>query len=119
MRSINGVQNGSRTALFERDRDPGFERLTEALQLIQREVGIGVRVQKRANGEAVLVYDAAADERFDEADEDVEPGRAELREDITAGNNSAIRTAMILTTTSNSTRVNALLEEYLIVRPPL
>jgi len=55
VRSINGVHNGSRTALFERDRDPGFERLTEALQLIQREVGIGVRVVKRAEGEAVLI----------------------------------------------------------------
>jgi hypothetical protein len=55
VRSINGVQNGSRTALFERERDPAFLRLTENLQLIQREVGIGIRVRKGADGEAVLV----------------------------------------------------------------
>jgi hypothetical protein len=55
VRSINGIHNGSRTALFERERDPAFLRLTENLQLLQREVGLGVRVEKRPEGEAVLV----------------------------------------------------------------
>ncbi len=55
VRSINGVHNGSRAPLFERDRDPAFEHLTQNLQMIQRDVGIGIRVMPRAEGETVLI----------------------------------------------------------------
>jgi hypothetical protein len=55
VRSINGVHNGSRTTLFERDRDPQFSALTDAIQHLQREIGIGLQVVKRTQGEAVLI----------------------------------------------------------------
>ena len=55
VRSINGVHSGSRTRLFERDRDPAFVQFAEDLQMIQREVGIGVRVVTKAQGKTVLI----------------------------------------------------------------
>jgi hypothetical protein len=55
VRSVNGVHNGSRTTLFERGRDPEFSALTEALQHLQRQIGIGIQVVKRAQGEVVVI----------------------------------------------------------------
>jgi len=55
VRSVNGVHNGSRTPLFQRELDPDFEQLTEGLQIIQRREGIGIRVVPQNSGETVLI----------------------------------------------------------------
>jgi hypothetical protein len=55
VRSINGVNSGSRTALFERPRDPEFDALVAALQKLQRDVGISIRVVARGDREVVLI----------------------------------------------------------------
>jgi len=55
LRSINGLHNGSRSALFSRARDPEFTQLAEVLVAIQRSVGIGVRVKEKPDGEVVLI----------------------------------------------------------------
>lgn len=54
-RGINGVFNRSTSSSREREADPAFYRLLEALRRVQRSEAIDLRVEKRTGDEAVIL----------------------------------------------------------------
>jgi len=55
VRSINGLSNGTRSALMRDEPDPRFGQLVRDLSAIQRSGHVGIRVERRPDGNAVVL----------------------------------------------------------------
>jgi hypothetical protein len=55
VRTINGISNGTRAALFRREPDPRFSELLEALTEMQHQSGIGIRIDRKETGDTTIV----------------------------------------------------------------
>ncbi len=63
VRSVNGIDSGTRAELFRQPPDPRFAELLEALTVVQRSSALGIRIDRRPNGDiAIIVLDTQSDE---------------------------------------------------------
>jgi hypothetical protein len=84
VRSINGIQAGSRNRMSGQTEDPRFEKLLEAMRRLQQKGAIGVRVERKGKDEAsLMVISRTADEEitrdrlFMDETLGIEPGQPE------------------------------------------
>lgn len=73
-RSINGISNGTRSALMRDEPDPRFGQIVRDLTAAQRSGQVGLRVERKPGGDAVLMI--LAEPRLGA----IEDGRARVRE---------------------------------------